>query len=270
LTTGWFLAIGLRHDWSLLAPVAIAVQLVCLACFARASRTQPPRSGAGSLAVTIGLSGMTGWTLAGSAGFFHALSAMALWFAARRKNYLWTDLVVALFMATGAILGMLRLIHGPFSPPIFAAAFLAGVVPLLYYLKQGDYESPASSTVGRQTASIALVCGLAVLVFFFESLIRGLIQSASTQLLLQTAIISVTAAILTYWGRRRAYPAMFVCGLIFMLGLCLKVCLVDLMRLNSLRMLGSAILLALSFVGVSLILRQPAPRRNLNPSNVNP
>ena len=105
-------------------------------------------------------------------------------------------------------------------------------------------------------APVALAAGLALLLGLFWELLNRVFQQPAQLLLSQTAVVVLTALGLTFWGHAAHRRSPLFCGLACMVLALGKVLLIDLVRLKSLYMLASLVLVGLASVAVSVILRR--------------
>ena len=105
---------------------------------------------------------------------------------------------------------------------------------------------------------MGFVSGLLVLLALFRGLAHKLFPEPAAFLLAQTAILTMTAVILTFRGQTRHQRAIMYIGLLCMFVSLVKVGFSDLRQLTGLYLLASIVLLGLSSVAISLILRRRA------------
>jgi hypothetical protein len=205
---------------------------------------------------TSALAGAIGWPMLDHTGLLCVVGAMTLWLVGRRTASDWAALFSTVLMLAGAGVGLAQLLRPSVPPSGLIAMTLSALVLVLHYVRNGRAGLEPYSGLAMRLASFALAAGLALLLGLFWELLNRVFDQPAQVLLSQTIVVVITAVGLTFWGHAAHRRAVLFCGLACMALALAKVLLVDLIRLDSLHMLSSLVLVGLASVAVSIILRR--------------
>lgn len=259
LSTGWLAALAWMESWPALASMAAGVSAVATlitVVAVRASRVST--GGVTGMAATAVVAGAIGWPTLDPSGVLCALAGVALWATARRSrsNLPWGTGSAVILMMAATIRGVFHLLRsGPLPYPLVTGVLLAAIL-LIHFLRTDPSRTAAPSGLAQGAASLILAAGLLVLFAVFRGIALSLLADPASFQLAQTVILTAAAVLLTLCGHAGHRRAVVYSGLACMFLSLLKVGLVDLGRLSGIHLLASTVLLGLSSVGVSVILRR--------------
>jgi hypothetical protein len=257
LLTAWLAGLARFDGWTSLPAAAAIVSALALVRVAWASRASSSASaGVAGMAATAAVAGAVGWTMLDPTGVLCALAGAAVWAAGRRVVPTWAAACAIVLMVAAATGALTRLLAPPVTVAGLAAGLVLAAILLLHYLRTGRVGDEAHTGLAERLAPLALAPALLVLYAVLREAARRLLPGAESFLLAQTGILTLTAIGLTFWGHARHRRAVFNCGVVSMAIALLKVGLVDLMKLHGLHLLASVVLLGVSSVAVSMILRR--------------
>ena len=262
LSTLWLgVLVGLAA-WPFFAVSAAALSALAFLGTLLATRACPAAAaGVTGLAATATIAGLVGWPLLDASGVLCALAGLALWTVAPGgpSRPAWAAGSAVVLLSAAAVRGVVHLVHTGMEPlPMLAGALLAALL-LVHYLRT-DRPLPGSpSGTAQHVAPVILAAGLLVLFAILRALASGFLSAAPASFqLAQTGILTGAAVVLTFCGKASQRRAVLYGGLACMLISLVKVGVIDLSRLSGIRLLMSIVLLGLSSVGVSVILRHRA------------
>lgn len=255
----WLAALAWNLAWPPLAATAAGVSALAIALVwawqRRGASAAAGVAGAGGAAV---LAGILGWPAVDSAGVLCAMAGIALWHASGREGPVWAAWGVTLMLATSAATGVLHLARGTNAVSELAAGAVLGVLLLLHYHLAGRGGKNVPRSLGARLSPVALLGGLILCLGVARGVLHRAIPDTDTCLLAQTAALGLAAIVLTFLGRRTGRRPVVYSGLACMGAALVKVAVVDLVQLKSLRLLAAVILLGGASVAISFILRRKA------------
>ncbi len=257
LVTLWLAAIQYLAHWPALGAAASAIAAAALtAVILFAHRAPEATAGLAGLMATAAFAGCVGWVVLDPTGLLCAIGGLALWFSGRRAASDWAAVFATLLMLAAMAAGLAQLLRPPVGPAGLVAMCLSTLILVFHYVNNGRTGGTPYSGLHTRLAPIALAAGLALLLGFFWELLNRLFVEPAHLLLSQTVTVVATALALTFWGHAARRRAPLFCGLACMALALPKVLLIDLMRLKSLNMLASLVLVSLASVAISGILRR--------------
>jgi hypothetical protein len=230
--------------------LALACVIVCSRLGSKAT------AGLAGLMATSAFAGAIGWAMLDRTGLLCVIGGMGLWWAGRRAASDWAAVFATLLMLAAASVGLAQLVRSPVSIPGLVAMSLSAAVLVVHYVRYGRTGTEPYSGLAMRLAPVALGAGLALLLGVFWELLNRTFEQPAQLLLSQTVVVVFTALALTFWGHATHRRSPLFCGLACMALALAKVLLIDLMRLKSLNMLASLVLVGLASVAVSVILRR--------------
>ncbi len=215
-------------------------------------------AGLAGLMATTAFAGAIGWAMLDHTGLLCAVGGLALWFAGRRAASDWAAVFATLLMLVAMAAGLAQLFRPPIALEGLAAMSFSALILVTHYINNGRAGGAPYSGLPMRLAPVSLAAGLVLLLGLFWELLNRLFIQPAHLLLSQTVMLVITALALTFWGHAARRRAPLCCGLACMALTLAKVLLIDLMRLKSLTMLASLVLVSLASVAVSVILRRRA------------
>jgi hypothetical protein len=213
-------------------------------------------AGTAGVAATAAVAGAIGLLSLDASGVLCVLLGVGLWLADDKDRSLWTAGCAVFLMAASAIRGLINVMN-PSAPMLsVTAGMLLAVIMLIYYLRTERHAGDVSSGIPQSLSTVILVAWILVLAGVLRTCAHRLFQDQSIFQVSQTALLSVTAIALTFWGHAGQRQSIKYIGLTCMVVSLAKVGLIDLMQLNGIPLISSVILLGLSSVAVSLILHR--------------
>ena len=263
MTTAWLALFAGLESWPALGALAISVSVLATGVLFLAVRaTQAPNALAGitGMAATAVIAGAPGWLLFDPSGGLCAFAGLAIWAAARPSQFhpAWSTVSAAILLMAAAICGVFHLVLADTSPSALLPGALLAAILLVYFLRTGRPKTESTGDLEPIIRIMGFVSGLLVLLALFRGLAHKLFPEPAAFLLAQTAILTMTAVILTFRGQTRHQRAIMYIGLLCMFVSLVKVGFSDLRQLTGLYLLASIVLLGLSSVAISLILRRRA------------
>lgn len=258
LSTAWLATLAGLERWPALAVATAGVSVLATMGTLRTARTQPESTGGiVGLAATAVISGATGWLLLDPSGVLCALAGLALWTAARRSqpHRAWSTVSATILLTAAAIRGVFTLMQTDSSYALCAGALLAAIL-LLHFWRNGYSCDGTPDSLAHGSAALVLATGLLVLFAVLRGIAGRLLPDPASFQLVQTGILAVAAILLTFRGHAAQPRAVLYAGLVCMLLALVKIGLIDLRQLNGVHLLASLVLLGISSVAVSIILRQ--------------
>lgn len=257
LTTLWLAVLAWTQTGAPFPVAAAVVSLLAASVNAIAARKYPDATaGAAGLAVTAVIAGLVGWTILDASGIGCALAGTALWLAGRRTQPLWAAGSAAILMTAAAVRGVFGLMQPAATPFHMIAGVILAAILLTHFFRtlrpQGD--SPAS--LAQHIGPLILGAGMVVLLVVLRGVAHRVLPDPASFQLAQTSILISAACLLSFFGRVGHRRAVLYGGLACMFLAVLKVALVDLGQLSGIRLLASIILLGVSSVAISMILRR--------------
>jgi len=255
--TIWFAGIQYVSHWLAMGVTTGGIAVFAVGCLVFWER-RAPEAAAGFVGVmaTAAFAGAIGWPMLDHTGLLCAIGGLALWFAGCRVAPDWAAALATLLMAAAAAVGLAQLLQPPVAASGLVAMAASAAVLVLHYVRNGRTGAGPYSGLAMRLAPVALSAGLALLLGLAWELLNRMFQQPARLLLGQTAVVVLTALGLTFWGHVAHRRSPLFCGLACMVLALGKVLLIDLMRLKSLYMLASLVLVGLASVAVSVILRR--------------
>ncbi|MEI6562754.1 MAG: hypothetical protein WCO42_00445 [bacterium] len=257
LTTVWLALLAWVQTGAAFAFAAAGVSVLAVAVNAVAvGRVPDATAGAVGLGITAVIAGLIGWLVLDPSGILCALVGTAIWAAIRRNQPWWAAGSAAILMVAAAIRGVFFMAQSSATPyPLIAGTILAAIL-LTHFLRTARPPADSSADLAQPLGPLILGSGIVVLFVVLRESARRLFPDPASFQLAQTGILAVAAGLLTFCGRVGHRRAVLYGGLACMFLAILKVALVDLERLSGIRLLASIVLLGVSSVGVSFILRR--------------
>ena len=260
LTTLWLALLAVLEQWPALTGLASATAALATLATILAARLHPEATGSLSgLAATAVITGTIGWLQLDASGALCALAGLTLWAAVRRRNHpqpLWSTVAATLLLTAAAIRGVVHLVASTPSAGAMGCGALLTAMLLTYFLWSSRTHTTEVDPVEHGCGALILAAGLLVLFAVLRGIASRLLPEPASFQLSQTGILSLTALLLTYRGHAVNRRSVLYAGLTCMLLALAKIGLIDLRQLNGIHLLSSIVILGLSSVGVSLILRQ--------------
>lgn len=257
LMTLWLVGIQQLAGWPWIGATTGGIAVLALACVIVCSRLgSKATAGLAGLMATSAFAGAIGWAMLDRTGLLCVIGGMGLWWAGRRAASDWAAVFATLLMLAAASVGLAQLVRSPVSIPGLVAMSLSAAVLVVHYVRHGRTGTEPYSGLAMRLAPVALGAGLALLLGVFWELLNRAFEQPAQLLLSQTVVVVFTALALTFWGHATHRRSPLFCGLACMALALAKVLLIDLMRLKSLNMLASLVLVGLASVAVSVILRR--------------
>lgn len=262
LSTLWLAALIQLEAGPAFAYTAAGVSILATLVTGMATRAALPSSGGTTgMAATAVITAAIGWLMLDPGGVLCALAGWALWTTVRKSpppRPPWAATAAVILMTAAAIRGGRHLVNsGASSYSLIAGLFLTAIL-LIHYLYTDRPRAGTSAGLARYLAPLVLVEGLLVLFAVLWSIAKRLLPELASFQLAETGILTAAAVLLTLYGHAGHRRAVLYSGLASMFASLVKVGLIDLNRLSGLRLLASIVLIGLSSIAVSVILRRRA------------
>ena len=256
--TLWLGALAGFEHCMWLAYAAASVSTLTIVALALTARMLPTTTAAAAgLAVTAAVSGAIGWSMLDASGILCAIAGIGLGMAAAKHYPSWAAGTAVFLLSTGAIRGLLHVID-PAAPvhSLLAATFLAALLILHYLHTERPEGDDARPGLPRLLAPVVLVASLSVLFVILRTSAHRLFKDPALFQLSQTGILILTAVLLTFWGQAGRRQSVKYVGLACMVVALAKVGLRDLSQLRGVLLISAVLMLGLSSVAVSWIMRR--------------
>jgi hypothetical protein len=259
ILTLWFAGIQQVAHWPAMGVATGGIAIFALGCVIVCARRAPEATaGLVGMMATAAFAGAIGWPMLDHTGLLCAIGGIVLWFAGRRAEPDQAAVFATLLMVAAAAAGLAQLFRPPVAGSGLMAMGLSAGILVFQYVRNGRTGAETYAGLPMRLAPIALTVGLALLLGLFWELLNRVFDQPAQLLLAQTVVVVLTSLGLTFWGHVAHRRSALFCGLACMVLALTKVLLVDLVRLKSVYMLTSLVLVGLASVAVSVILRRRA------------